>query len=134
MDTQPPPPTTGPDPAPSREQLLSALFANMILQQASLALMFLGKTPHPESGKTQCDLESAQMVIDQIDMLRVKTQGNLNPQEDHLLQESLTNLRLAFVEAVNTPDPGAPPAPAATPPPSPDAAADRSAKKFTKKY
>ena len=134
MDTQPPPPPTGSDSAPSREQLLSAMFANMIFQQASLALMFLGKAPHPETGKTQCDLESARMIIDQIEMLRVKTQGNRNPQEDHLLQESLTNLRLAFVEAVNTPEPAAPPPAAAAPPPAPDAAADRSAKKFTKKY
>ncbi len=129
---------------------MSGLFANMVLQQTSMALMFLGKTPHPQSGKTLNDPEAAQMFIDQLEMLEVKTKGNLTPEEAGLLRQSLMTVRMAFVEAVNTASqaPAAPePTPTASAPPSaatPDQpatspaasppAAEESRKKFTKKY
>lgn len=141
----------------SREELMSALFANMVIQQSNLALMFLGKAPHPETGQPMMDPESARMMIDQLEMLEFKTRGNLDKRETALLQQSLTTLRMAFVEAI---EPGgkAPPAdpktaatpPAASPaqtiPPAsgPDSAAapgsspappdDEPRKKFSKKY
>ena len=84
----------------SREELTSALFASMVMQQTNLALMLLGKTPHPETGQTLRDLDGAKMFIDQLEMLQLKTRGNLDPQEEKLLKQSLTALRMAFVEAV----------------------------------
>ena len=36
-------------------------------------------------------------------MLEAKTRGNLDPREEGLLKQSLTSLRLAFVEAVSHP-------------------------------
>jgi hypothetical protein len=45
----------------------------------------------------------------------VKTKGNLDKQEDALLKQSLTHLRLTFVKAVEHPPKTAPPAPPATP-------------------
>src|SRR6266480_7867792 len=82
------------------EETRSALFAGMVIQQTNLALMLLGKIPHPESGKTLQDIESAKMFIDQLEMIEVKTRGNLDKQEEKLLKQSLTALRLTFVEAV----------------------------------
>jgi len=93
----------------SRDQIHSALFAQMVMQQSNLALMLLGKTPHPETGKTLRDLDAAKLFIDQLEMLEVKTKGNLNPQEAALLKQSLMTLHLAFVEAANAPE--APPPP-----------------------
>ncbi len=90
----------------------TALFANLVLQQMNMALMFLGKTGHPESGQPMMDLESAELIIDQLEMLKIKTKGNLEAREEHLLQQSLTNLRMAFVEAVDA----APTGPAMQPP------------------
>ena len=134
----------------SPEEMRSALFAHMVIQQSSMAMMLLGKTPHPETGKVICDLEAARLFIDQLEMLEFKTKGNLNEEEAALLKQSLMSLRLAFVEAVDSsasgtgsqPAPKAPaagPAPAAEPAeakaPSPAAPAeDESRKKFTKKY
>jgi hypothetical protein len=86
--------------AVSRDDIMSALFANMILQQTNMALMLLGKVPHPETGETLRDLDGARMFIDQLEMIEFKTQGNLSPQEDKLLKQSLTGIRMAFVEAV----------------------------------
>src|SRR6476619_2305273 len=84
----------------SREEVVSALFANMIVQNTNMALIFLGHAPHPQSGQKQIDLDNARYFIDQLEMIEVKTRGNLNKQEEGLLKQSLTSLRMAFVEAV----------------------------------
>jgi hypothetical protein len=129
---------------PSKEQMMTALFAQLVMQQANLAMMLLGKVAHPESGKVVKDLESARLFIDQLEMLEVKTRGNLSKEEAGLLKQSLMNLRLAFVEAVeapeSTPTPKAP-EPAATAGATPDPSAGAPAaedeehrKKFSKKY
>ena len=151
-----------PDPAEGAEaggekELMTAMFASLVLQQTNMASIFLGLAPHPQSGKMERDLEHARYFIDQLEMLEAKTRGNLVPREEALLKQSLTSLRLAFVEAVSHPagpapggepkvdtEKGSPPAaPAAEtagvpPKPEPDGgakpAAEESHKKFTKKY
>ncbi len=84
----------------SGEEMMCSLFVGMVVQQTNMALMLLGRMPHPETGQTMQDIESAKLFIDQLEMLEVKTRGNLDKQEDKLLKQSLTALRLAFVEAV----------------------------------
>ena len=81
----------------------SALFAQMVMQQSSMAMMLLGKTAHPETGEIIRDLEAARLFIDQLEMLEYKTKGNLTQEEAALLQQSLMSLRMAFVEAVDSP-------------------------------
>jgi len=125
------------------EEIMAALFANMVIQNTNMALMFLGKVPHPQTGQPIKDLESAQMFIDQLEMLAYKTRGNLNAEEKQLLQQSLVSLRMAFVEELRkagipvpehltqssapppspTPAPKIEPAPAAAPTPQPTAPA-----------
>ena len=126
----------------SHDDLQSALFAQLVMQQANLAMMLLGKVPNPETGQPQRDLEAARLFIDQLEMLEAKTKGNLSSEESNLLKQSLMSLRLAFVEAVESPDPQSKPAPAAPPQgtqtdqttPGPGAPAEESHKKFSKKY
>jgi len=138
----------------SREEIMAALFANMVIQQTNMAMMLLGKVPHPETGQVIQDLESAKMFIDQLEMLEAKTKGNLSKQEEGLLKQALAALHMTFVEAVDAPAKPVSPdtdqpalstaAPAAetkpqtapTPPPTAEASApaDESRKKFTKKY
>jgi hypothetical protein len=149
-DPQPFDPQTG---DAGRGEIMSALFAQMVTQQANMALLLLGAVPHPETGETLHDLESARFFIDQLEMLEVKTRGNLTRDEEHLLRQTLTTLRLAFVKAVETPAPapGAAPADAASaatdspassaaaageakPAAEPSAAEADAKKKFSKKY
>src|ERR1043165_7961576 len=80
------------------EQIMAAIFANMVMQIAQMAAMFLGRVPHPQTGKAVQDLESAQMFIDQLEMLAYKTRGNLGDEEKQLIQQNLIALRMAFVE------------------------------------
>jgi hypothetical protein len=122
------------------EQFMAAVFMNMVMQNTNMAAMFLGKVPHPQTGQPIKDLESAQMFIDQLEMLAFKTRGNLSQQEKQLLQESLVSLRMAFVEelrkaGIPVPDSltqsaaptsetqQAAPSPASAPAPTPQAAA-----------
>jgi Domain of unknown function (DUF1844) len=126
----------------SHEDMMSALFAHMVVQQANLAMMLLGKVPHPQTGQTVHDLEGARLFIDQLEMLEAKTKGNLTKEEEHLLKQNLMALRLAFVEAVKSPVPSTPPSEAkppateekAAPGAEPAAADSESKKKFSKKY
>jgi len=101
----------------SQDEIMSALFAQMVMQQSSLAMMLLGKTPHPESGETIRDIEGARLFIDQLEMIELKTKGNLSKEEAALLKQSLMALRMAFVEAVDDspPKPENPPLHAAPP-------------------
>lgn len=122
------------------------LFMQMVFQMSSLATMLLGKVPHPETGKTVRDLDAAQLIIDQLDMLQVKTKGNLNSDEDKLLRQTLTGLRMAYVEAVGQPEAGPPqehkdaesPETASSAPADTSEAAsaesEESKKRFSKKY
>ena len=119
----------------SRDELLSVLFAEMVMQQARMATIFLGKAPHPQTGKIQHDLDAARLFIDQLEMLEVKTKGNLSKDEDAVLKQSLSSLRLAYVEAVNQEGKTDPPKsnePAN--PPAAETAEDEPRKRFTKKY
>ena len=132
---------------PSHEENLSAQFAGLVMQQTNLALMLLGRAPHPETQKTILDIEGAKMFIDQLEMLEVKTRGNLKADEAKLLKQSLTALRLAFVQAIDSQSPSSaePPKTSAAPteppgssiPPeqgSTPSSEEEARKKFSKKY
>ena len=141
----------------SREEILAAMFANMVIQQTNMAMMLLGKVAHPETGQFMQDVEAAKMFIDQLEMLEAKTKGNLSKQEEGLLKQAVAALHMAFIEAIDAPAAGeqptelaaAAPAPSASPAPEPAAkptappspspaeassAPDESRKKFSKKY
>jgi hypothetical protein len=145
--------------AGGEKEFVSAMFASLVIQQTNMASIFLGLAPHPQTGQMSRDLEHAKYFIDQLEMLEVKTRGNLDKREEGLLRQSLTSLRLSFVEAASQPaapaaadEKSAAPAPAAEPsgpapaaepagpaPGSPTAgpvppAAEDTRKKFTKKY
>ena len=126
---------------------MSALFAHMVIQQSNMAMLLLGKVPHPQTGQTMRDIEAAKLFIDQLEMIEAKTTGNLSKEEEQVLKQTLMALRLAFVETVASPTPPAPssrsdsarptettpPPPENKPPPAPENVED-GRKKFTKKY
>jgi hypothetical protein len=128
-----------------RDEIMSARFAQMVMQQVNLAMMLLGKAPHPQTGQAVRDLEGARMFIDQLEMIEAKTKGNLSKEEQTFLQQSLMSLHLAFVETAESPAPSPPdsadrPAEPASGPSRSAAASEPSAaeaeptKKFSKKY
>lgn len=124
----------------SRDEMMSALFAQLVVQQSNMAMLLMGKVPHPQTGQTVRDIEAARLFIDQLEMLETKTKGNLTKDEGHLLKQSLMSLRMAFVQAVESPEPEEKkPETAAAPAEkkiesAQQATDEESKKKFTKKY
>jgi hypothetical protein len=80
-----------------------ASFELLLTMLATEALMALGQVPHPVTGQAQTHRSQAKYLIDMLDVLRTKTQGNLTPGEQQLIESLLHQLRLAFVETGNAP-------------------------------
>jgi hypothetical protein len=99
----------------------------------------LGKLVNPVTQKTEVNLEGAQVTIDMLDMLRAKSQGNLDSEEDKMLTSILSDLQMNYVETVgaqpapNTDDPPAEEAPTVDPSASDDPQ-DSNDPKFHKSY
>jgi hypothetical protein len=76
----------------------SPAFENLVRMLGSNAAMVLGAYPDPRTGQPVVDPEAARELIDILDALREKTQGNLAPEEDSLLLDLLGKLKMTYVE------------------------------------
>lgn len=83
-------------------------FSKFIMMLSTQALMQLGIIPNPLTEEKGKDLPGAQLTIESIAMLKEKTSGNLDPEEDKMLDSVLHNLRLRFVDMVRQVAPGEP--------------------------
>ena len=75
-------------------------FSTFILSLGSSALIHLGEIEPPGETAKRRDLPMAKHTIDLLSLLREKTQSNLTPEEDKLLDSLLYDLRLRYVEVV----------------------------------
>jgi hypothetical protein len=98
------------------DEIHAAMFAQVVMMFASAAMQQMGKLVSREGGKAEVNLEAAQMSIDMLDMLATKTHGNLTADEEQMLKETLSSLKLTFVET-QAGHGAAPAAPAAAPQP-----------------
>ena len=85
-------------------------FGHLVSSLYMTALMQLGLM-HQEGAQSHLDLIGARSTIDTLALLEQKTRGNLTEAESKMLQHSLYELHLAFVEVTNalTRPPDAPP-------------------------
>ena len=84
----------------TEEQILEAMFSNLVIQQTRTALFTLGQIPDPNSGQRILDLDTAQMLIATLEMLKEKTKGNLSPKEDELITHSIDQLHDIFEHTI----------------------------------
>ena len=80
---------------------LTQRFIEFVLMQAQNASILLGQRPHPQTGQPVVNLEMARIFMDQLDMIREKTRGNLSEEEQLVLTHAISNLQSGFVEATN---------------------------------
>jgi hypothetical protein len=75
-------------------------FAGFVLSLATSALYHMGFVGDPEHDQPapEPDLPLARQTIDTLEMLQHKTRGNLDAEEDQLLEGVLYELHLRFVE------------------------------------
>ncbi|HED08929.1 MAG TPA: DUF1844 domain-containing protein [Ignavibacteria bacterium] len=77
------------------------LFMQLIMQNQQIAMMAMGKLKNPVTNKIDRNLDYAKVSIDTLDMIAVKTKGNLSDYEEKYLTEVLKELKLNYVEEVN---------------------------------
>lgn|SRR5271157_1349723 len=84
------------------ERFMASLYMTAMVQ---LGLM------HQQGEQPRVDIIGARQTIDTLALLGEKTKGNLTPTEEHFLQNSLYEVRMAYVEVTNMlsrpPQPGA---------------------------
>ncbi len=116
---------------PTQDSRYKKMFLEFVAMLAATTMQHMGKTINPFTGKVEIHLDAAQATIDMLEMLEAKTRGNRDAEEERSLKNTLTNLRMNFVEVKATPPQ---PNPASAPP---DAGASGTAEKeprFHKSY
>jgi hypothetical protein len=83
--------------SPAQDPVVSAHFQNLVVNLARQAAANLGASRHPLSGQIEIDLEGAQQMIDLLQALRDKTQGNLTAEESELLEGLVGDLQMQYV-------------------------------------
>lgn len=84
------------------DQLPPASFSMMVQMFATQAMVALGVIPSPE-GKQIRQLPLAKHFIDLMSVLEEKCKGNLSKDEEKLLEQSLYELRMAYVQLSSAP-------------------------------
>ena len=130
----------------------SSMFAQLVISLSTSAMQHLGKMVNPATQRAEVNLDLAQSTIDMLDMLQSKTKNNLLKEEDQILGEALTSLKLTYVQVQSgqdTPPPHTPDQPESSfseapaeasptiqPPPPPESTDKQEEKqpKFHKKY
>ena len=77
-------------------------FSSLIFSLSSSALLHIGEIADPQTGQKRVDLPMAKHSIDIISMLKDKTKGNLDDEEQKFIDSILTDLRLRYVKAVKS--------------------------------
>lgn len=86
-----------PDPQDARSHSATPRFNDLVSMLATQALMQLGEMGQAGSGTTREELQGAQLMIDLLEVLSDKTQGNLDPTEEQSLRDVLYDLRMRFL-------------------------------------
>jgi hypothetical protein len=89
-----------PAPYPQSEPPLPIDFSGFVLSLATSALYHMGYVGDPERDQPAPapDLPLARQTIDTLEMLQLKTRGNLDSEETRLLEGVLYELHLRFVD------------------------------------
>lgn len=102
------PHAAGPDGAQQHEGTASSApplpdtsFAAFIISLSSSALLHLGEIADPATNQKQRNLPLAKQTIDILGILKEKTAGNLERDENQLLESLLYDLRIRYIEYLN---------------------------------
>jgi hypothetical protein len=96
------------------------LFMELVASFQLSALQCLGKLVDSRTGKSDVNLDGAAASIDMLDMLTEKTKGNLSPDEAKFMEQTLSHLKLNYVEETNKPKSEETPPPSEEKAPDPD--------------
>ena len=92
-----PEPRGGSSPSNRGAQVPETDFGFFLSSLSMQAMVALGEVPHPTTNMPQENLEQARYFIDLLGMLQEKTKGNLNPEEESILEGVLYELRMKYM-------------------------------------
>lgn len=77
-------------------------FGSLLLPFYTQAMVKLGQIPNPVTkSKDNVNIELAKRLIDLLDLLRDKTEGNLDEQEKKVLDDALSQLKNIYLETID---------------------------------
>lgn len=76
----------------------SQLFLSLVTSMHMGAMFQMGKVASPMTGEIERNIPQAQYTIDLLGMLEVRTAGNLTTDEASLLNRTLSELRMNFID------------------------------------
>ena len=76
-----------------------ALFSSLLLRLAMETKAFLGEQVAPEVEPMEPNFEYAKHIIDTVQMLKDKTEGNRTGPESEMLEAVLYDLRMSFLQS-----------------------------------
>ena len=82
------------------------LFIQFVMMQHQQTLFALGRHPGPLENSPRANFRLAKAFIDQLGMIREKTRGNLNADEERVIDAVLGEVRLKYIEATTAPEAG----------------------------
>ncbi len=74
------------------------VFMNFLSTIVTNIATVLGIAPHPITGQKMVDLDAGKYWIDVLAMLKEKTKGNLDPDEEEMLDQLLAESRMQYVQ------------------------------------
>jgi hypothetical protein len=83
------------DQGPSRQ---AALFLQLVLGLQQSAMIALGKLMNPITRSIDKNLEMARDTIDTLEAIEARTRGNLESDEERVLRQVLTDLRMNYLD------------------------------------
>ena len=89
---------------PTQDQQNELLFMQLVMMFQGMALQNLGKVMNPVTNQIERNLEQAKNMIDILGMLDEKTKGNLNDNEQRLMEHVLFELRMNYVDELKKDD------------------------------
>lgn len=90
----------GQDPDESQEFMPPLEFSSIVFPIYTQALIKLGLLEDPRTNQLETNLEYARRLIDILDLLRDRTKGNLEPEEENFLEAVLSQLKLNYLKKV----------------------------------
>jgi hypothetical protein len=80
------------------EEEIEVNFFNYIASMGYQAMIFLGEVPNPMTQDVTQSPRQAKFLIDTMAMVRDKTRGNLNPQEDQFINATVSELEMKYAQ------------------------------------
>ena len=91
----------------TRGQIPPGNFAALVSTLATQAVYSMGLMPIEGQERPQADFEIARFNIDMLATVEEKTKGNLSDEEEQVIKNTLSELRMAYVKLAGQPEPKA---------------------------